>query len=311
MKVARFVQEGGQPRFGILDGDEIVPLAGDPMFAGYETLNERIPLVDVDYLAPVIPRSKAVGFVPAVADPDAVDPDAVGPDAVWPGVVGPGVGRRGAAGPAAEGPGAAGRPGSDPVTSHPAAVGPAAAAAAAPGSADEPAEPILYLEPNTAVVGPGDSIRVPDGIGTVQAFGALAIVIGALARDVRPDDAAQVVFGYTVANDVTATDLAAADGQWARAKSYDSFLPLGPVIETELDADAVEIIIDIDGDERRRGTLAADVRTAVAQASAVMTLLPGDVILIPLLAGVELDEGVTVEVTIPAIGTLRSDVRAR
>ncbi|MDM4762157.1 fumarylacetoacetate hydrolase family protein [Galbitalea sp. SE-J8] len=248
MKVARFVQEGQPPRYGIIDGDELVVLKGDPLFAGFDTLDERVPLADASLVAPVIPRSKLIGFVPGVPDED--DPDAA-------------------------------------------------------------VDPVMYLEPNTAVVGPGDSVRVPDGIGTVEAFGALAIVIGSLARDVRPGDAAQVVFGYTVANDVTATDLARADGQWARAKSYDSFTPLGPVIETELDSETVEVIVDIDGDEKRRGTLSTDIATAIEQASAVATLLPGDVILIPLLDGVELDEGVTVEVTIPTIGTLRSDIRAR
>jgi 2-keto-4-pentenoate hydratase/2-oxohepta-3-ene-1,7-dioic acid hydratase in catechol pathway len=234
------------PRFGILDGDELVVLSGDPMYLGYETLDERVPLADATLLAPVIPRSKIVGLVARDND----DEDGV-------------------------------------------------------------SEPIVYLKPNTTVVGPGDSVKVPDGIGTVKAFGALAIVIGSIAKSVQPGDGAQVVFGYTVANDVTATDLMVADGQWARAKGYDSFAPLGPYIETELDTDTVEIIVDVDGDERMRGTIATQVAAAVEAASDIFTLLPGDLLLLPLVDGVELDDGVTVEVTIPPIGTLRSDIRTR
>jgi 2-keto-4-pentenoate hydratase/2-oxohepta-3-ene-1,7-dioic acid hydratase in catechol pathway len=247
VKIARFAQEGQPPRYGIIDGDEIVALKGDPMFTGFETLDERIAVTDVAFLAPVIPRSKVLGFAPGTPDED--DPDGA-------------------------------------------------------------VEPVMYLEPNTAVGGPGDSVKVPDGIGTIEAFGCLAIIIGSIAKNVRSGDAAQVVFGYTVANDVTATDLARADQQWARAKSFDTFTPLGPVIETDLDADTVEIIVDVDGDEKRRGTLATDIDAAIVFASEVTTLLPGDVILIPLVDGVELDDGVTVEVTIPSIGTLRSDIRA-
>lgn len=248
MKIARFSTEGSQPRFGIVDGDELVVLAGDPMYLGFETVDERVPLVDATLLAPVIPRSKVVGLMPGVPDEDDPDGDV---------------------------------------------------------------EPVLYLKPNTTVVGPGDSVTVPDGVGTVEVFGALAIVIGSIAKAVRPGDAAQVVFGYTLLSDVTATDLARADGQWARAKGFDSFGPMGPLIETDIDSDTVEIIVDVDGDEKRRGTLALQVGAAVEFASDVFTLLPGDVVILPLVEGVEVDDGNTVEVTIAGIGTLRSDIRVR
>jgi 2-keto-4-pentenoate hydratase/2-oxohepta-3-ene-1,7-dioic acid hydratase in catechol pathway len=186
MKIARF-STGGDPRFGILDGDELVVLAGDPMYMGLDTVDERVALADAKLLAPVIPRSKVIGVSIA---PDA-DPDS---------------------------------------------------------------EPTIFLKPNTAVVGPGDAIQIPDGVGDVEANGMLVIVIGSVAKRVRAADYADVVFGYTIGNDVSAVDLMRVDGQWSRAKGYDTFAPIGPLMETELDPSIARVSTEIqDGPSREGG----------------------------------------------------------
>ena len=100
---------------------------------------------------------------------------------------------------------------------------------------EAPAEPMMFLVPNTAVVGPGDPVVMPPQTSEVGYEGELAVVIGRLSKDLEPHDALAAVFGYTVANDVTARDLQRGDGQWARAKGFDTFCPLGPWIETDLD----------------------------------------------------------------------------
>jgi 2-keto-4-pentenoate hydratase/2-oxohepta-3-ene-1,7-dioic acid hydratase in catechol pathway len=151
---------------------------------------------------------------------------------------------------------------------------------------------VVYLKPNTAVVGPGDPIQLPS-VGSVTAQGVLAIVIGSIAKRVRAADAASVIFGYTVGIDVSASDELAA-GQWATAKGYDTFAPIGPVMETEFDPAGF------------------DVATTVERVSDVWTLLPGDVILVPASdAASELSAGTDVSVVIEGIGILTNPVRAR
>ena len=100
---------------------------------------------------------------------------------------------------------------------------------------EAPTEPLMFLIPNTAVVGPGDPVVMPSQSSNVHYEGELAVVIGRMCKDVEPEDALKVVFGYTCANDVTARDLQKSDGQWSRAKGFDTFCPLGPWIETDLD----------------------------------------------------------------------------
>jgi 2-keto-4-pentenoate hydratase/2-oxohepta-3-ene-1,7-dioic acid hydratase in catechol pathway len=254
VKIARYSVEGVLS-FGIVDEEagELVQLAGDPMFAGYDTTGVRVRLAEVTLVAPVIPRSKVV---------------AVGKN----------------------------------YRDHAAEMGGAA-----------PAEPLLFLKPNTSVIGPADAIRLPPQSDRVEHEGELAVVIGRIAKNVTAADAAEYVFGYTCADDVTARDLQARDGQWARAKGFDTFCPLGPVIETEFEPATARLRTLVNGDVRQDGAVADlvhDIPSIIEYASAVWTLLPGDVLLTGTPAGVgPLVDGDTVSVEITGIGTLTNPVR--
>jgi 2-keto-4-pentenoate hydratase/2-oxohepta-3-ene-1,7-dioic acid hydratase in catechol pathway len=176
-----------------------------------------------------------------------------------------------------------------------------------------PDDPIIFLKPSTAVVGPRDPIVYPTQLSERVDFeGELAVVIGRLCRQVPPERVGEVIFGYTCANDVTARDLQAKDGQWARAKGFDTFCPLGPWIETDIDPDDLELTTIVNGEIRqnsRTSLLLHDVTALVAYVSAVMTLLPGDVLLTGTPAGVgPLKDGDEVSVTIESIGTLTNGV---
>ncbi|MEO7123085.1 MAG: fumarylacetoacetate hydrolase family protein [Lacisediminihabitans sp.] len=255
MKIARFSVNGGDPRFGIVDEDELVVIEGDPMFSGFETTGERVPLSAAKLLAPVIPRSKVV---------------AVGKN----------------------------------YHDHAAEMG-----------GEAPKEPLLFLKPNTSVIGPGDAIVLPPQSQQVEFEGELAIIIGSIAKNVPAKDAEQVIFGYTVANDVTARDLQKSDGQWARAKGFDTFCPLGPLVETEFDVASAALRTRVNGELHQDGQvsdLIHSIATIVEYASSVWTLLPGDVILTGTPAGVgPIVDGDTVEVEISGIGTLSNPVRRR
>jgi 2-keto-4-pentenoate hydratase/2-oxohepta-3-ene-1,7-dioic acid hydratase in catechol pathway len=255
VKIARFSVNGADPRFGIVDEDELVVIEGDPMFSGFETTGERVPLSVAKLLAPVIPRSKVV---------------AVGKN----------------------------------YRDHAAEMG-----------GEAPKEPLLFLKPNTAVIGPGDAIVLPPQSQRVEYEGELAIVIGSIAKNVPAKDADQVIFGYTIANDVTARDLQNSDGQWARAKGFDTFCPLGPLVETEFDVASAVLRTRVNGELRQDGRvsdLIHSIGAIVEYASSVWTLLPGDVILTGTPAGVgPIVDGDTVEVEISGIGTLSNPVRRR
>jgi 2-keto-4-pentenoate hydratase/2-oxohepta-3-ene-1,7-dioic acid hydratase in catechol pathway len=178
---------------------------------------------------------------------------------------------------------------------------------------EPPAEPVIFLKPSTSVAGPGDPIVRPVQLSEQTDFeGELAVVIGRLCRDVPPERVPEVIFGYTCANDVTARDLQARDGQWARAKGFDTFCPLGPWIETDIDPADLELTTQVNGQVRqssRTSLLLHDVTALVSYVSAVMTLLPGDVLLTGTPAGVgALQEGDEVSVTIEGIGTLSNRV---
>ena len=180
---------------------------------------------------------------------------------------------------------------------------------------DLPAEPLIFSKPATAVVGPGDPIRLPDLSSEVHHEAELAVVIGVLTRKVAAEDALARVLGYTCGNDVTARDLQERDGQWTRAKGFDSFCPIGPWIDTEVDpADGLRVRCRVNGEVRQDGStknLVFGVAELVAYCSAFATLLPGDVILTGTPAGVgRLDDGDTVEVEIDGLGTLRNPVVA-
>jgi 2-keto-4-pentenoate hydratase/2-oxohepta-3-ene-1,7-dioic acid hydratase in catechol pathway len=178
---------------------------------------------------------------------------------------------------------------------------------------EAPAEPLLFLKPNTAVIGPGDAIVLPPQSSNVEHEGELAVVIGKIAKSVPAEAALDYVFGYTAANDVTARDLQHSDGQWARAKGFDTFCPLGPVIETDVDVLGGTLVTRVNGTQRQSGSLSDMVHSVadiVAYASSVWTLLPGDVILTGTPAGVgPLVDGDSVAVEIPGIGVLANPVR--
>jgi 2-keto-4-pentenoate hydratase/2-oxohepta-3-ene-1,7-dioic acid hydratase in catechol pathway len=176
-------------------------------------------------------------------------------------------------------------------------------------------EPSVFLKANTTVVGPGDPIRFSRAIGRVDFEGELAIVIGALAKNVRREDFADVILGYTIANDVTAHDLMIRDGNTGRAKGFDTFTPLGPVIETELDPRDIRIETRVDGDLRQAGStteMVHDIPTLIEFVSSIWTLLPGDVILTGTPAGGgPITDGEVVEVTVSGIGSLTNPVVSR
>jgi 2-keto-4-pentenoate hydratase/2-oxohepta-3-ene-1,7-dioic acid hydratase in catechol pathway len=171
-----------------------------------------------------------------------------------------------------------------------------------------PPEPMIFSKPTTAVIGPDDDIRLPKLSSNVHHEAELAVVIGVLARHVAPERAMEYVFGYTCANDVTARDLQKSDGQWTRGKGFDTFCPLGPWIDTELDPSAVRVQATVDGNVKQDGNtrdLIFDIATLVAYCSAFSTLLPGDVILTGTPAGVgPIMAGETVTVEIEGLGVL-------
>jgi len=178
---------------------------------------------------------------------------------------------------------------------------------------EPPPEPVIFLKPSTAVIGPRDPIVYPAELSERVDFeGELAVVIGRLCRQVPAARVPEVIFGYTCANDVTARDLQARDGQWARAKGFDTFCPLGPWIRTDLDPADLELTTVVNGEIRqnaRTSQLLHDVTALITYVSAVMTLLPGDVLLTGTPAGVgPLKEGDEVAVTIENIGTLTNGV---
>lgn len=253
MRIVRFGHQD-TIRYGIVDDTELVVLSGDPLFAGFETTGERVPLAEVALLAPVIPRSKIIA-----------------------------VGRN--------------------YHDHAAEFG-----------NEAPAEPLLFLKPNTSVIGPGDAIVRPPQSQRTDFEGELAVVIGRVTKNATPDTALDSVFGYTIGNDVTARDLQRSDGQWSRAKGFDTFCPLGPAIETDFDLDGgARLVARVNGEVKQDAPISDMVHSVadiIVYASAAFTLLPGDVILTGTPAGVgPFEAGDTVEVEITGLGTLRNSVR--
>lgn len=175
-----------------------------------------------------------------------------------------------------------------------------------------PDEPLIFLKPSTSVIGPGAQILIPPSSHQVDFEGELAVVIGRPCRDVSAANAKSVILGYTVANDVTARDLQRADVQFTRGKGFDSFCPIGPWIETELDPADLAISTELDEMVKQDGRTSDMVHSVAAQIefiSAVMTLLPGDIILTGTPAGVgPMVAGQTVSVSVEGIGTLRNPV---
>jgi 2-keto-4-pentenoate hydratase/2-oxohepta-3-ene-1,7-dioic acid hydratase in catechol pathway len=175
-----------------------------------------------------------------------------------------------------------------------------------------PTEPLIFLKPPTAVIGPEDNIIYPESSERVDYEGELGMVIRSTASHVSREDAPDYVLGYTCFNDVTARDIQARDKQWTRAKSFDTFAPIGPCIETELDPANLALETRLNGEIKQKTStsdLIFPVDELVSFISGVMTLLPGDVIATGTTAGVgPMQPGDIVEVIIEGIGTLRNYV---
>jgi 2-keto-4-pentenoate hydratase/2-oxohepta-3-ene-1,7-dioic acid hydratase in catechol pathway len=250
MRVARF-SLNGEPRFGIVDGPELVVLKGHPLVNGYDTTGERVALKDVKLLAPTIP-SKVVCIGKNYAD-------------------------------------------------HVAEMG-----------RETNPEPTIFFKPSSSIIGPGDSIILPTQSERVELEAELTIVIGQITKNVREEQALEYVWGFTIANDVTARDLQASDDQWARAKAFDTFCPLGPWIETEFVPDGQIVESRIDGETKQQASIDLmlhNVPKIISYVSANMTLLPGDVILTGTPAGISrIESGQIIECEIEGIGTLLNPV---
>lgn len=177
-----------------------------------------------------------------------------------------------------------------------------------------PEEPLVFLKPSTAVIGPHDPIWLMPISKRVDYEGELAVVIGRIAKHVRTEDAYKFILGYTCANDVTLRDLQKADDQWARAKGFDGSCPLGPWIETDLDPTDVRVETRVNGAIRQAGQtsdMVFGVATLIEYITSFMTLLPGDVILTGTPEGVgPLARGDQVEVEVDGVGTLSNPVDA-
>lgn len=186
---------------------------------------------------------------------------------------------------------------------------------AAEQNVETPEEPIIFLKPATSVIGPDANVVHPAITENVHHEAELAVVISRVARHVKAEDASSYIMGYTAANDVSARDLQKRDGQWARAKGFDTFCPLGPAIETELDPlEKLAVICRVNGEVRQAG-FTSDMVFGVAElmefVTAVMTLLPGDVILTGTPGGVsKVEPGDLMEVEIDGIGVLQNRVVA-
>ena len=186
------------------------------------------------------------------------------------------------------------------------------AAHAAEIGEDVPEEPLIFLKPNSAIVGPGDAIVIPKLSKQIELEAELVIVIGEMTKDVSLEDAMSKVWGFTIANDVTARDLQFSDGQWARSKAFDTFCPLGPWIETEFVPEDQIIESRVNGEVRQHASLSEmihNVPAIIKHVSEVMTLLPGDIILTGTPAGIGLIQaGEIIECEVEGIGTLVSPV---
>lgn len=265
MRIARYVADGGDPAFGIVelaeDGaghpDSIAAITGDPLAGPVNYTGQRLLLDDVRLVSPVIPRSKVIG------------------------------------------------------------IGRNYAAHAAELNNPVPDAPLLFIKPNTAVIGPGEPIVYPPETENLHFEGELAVVIGRICRRVPRDRAAEVIFGYTVGNDITARDLQTSDKQWARAKGFDSFCPLGPWIVTHLSLDEasdLQVTSTVNGELKQDGRtsdMVQGIAELIEYVSGFTTLLPGDVILTGTPAGVgPLQPGDQVAVTVEGIGTLTNPVVA-
>jgi 2-keto-4-pentenoate hydratase/2-oxohepta-3-ene-1,7-dioic acid hydratase in catechol pathway len=177
---------------------------------------------------------------------------------------------------------------------------------------DVPDEPLMFFKPNTAVIGPGDTVVLPHQSSQVEIEIELAVVIGKLAKNISEQDVSEYIWGYTIANDITARDLQFTDLQWARSKAFDTFCPLGPWIETEFEPDDTQLESRVNGEVRQQARttdMVFSVNKIVSYVSENVTLLPGDVIITGSPAGLSrIDSGDVIECEIEGIGTLINPV---
>jgi len=175
-----------------------------------------------------------------------------------------------------------------------------------------PSVPLIFLKPSTAVVGPNESIILPPGCRRVDYEGELAVIVGKKAKGVPVEEAAEYVLGYTCFNDVSDREAQAIDGQWTRAKGYDTFAPIGPWIETDISPDDLKLETYVNGDLRQSAStkeLVFSVPELISFISQIMTLLPGDVIATGTPEGVgPLRPGDIVQVKVEGIGVLTNPV---
>ena len=186
---------------------------------------------------------------------------------------------------------------------------------AAEMDSEVPSEPIIFIKPNTSVIGPNELIIWPRMSERVDYEAELAIVIGRICKEVPASKAKDVIYGYTLANDVTARDLQKKDGQWSRAKGFDTFCPLGPWIETEFIPGDQKITSTLNGEVKQSSMLSAmifKVPQIIEFVTNVMTLLPGDVILTGTPAGIgSMPSGASITVAIDGLGALTNKVSSR
>lgn len=173
-------------------------------------------------------------------------------------------------------------------------------------------EPTIFFKPSSSIIGPGDTIVLPKQSNRVELEVELTVVIGQIAKNVSEKDALNYVWGFTVANDVTARDLQGTDDQWARSKAFDTFCPVGPWIETEFVPDGQVLESRIDGETKQQGSIDLmihNIPKIISYVSQNMTLLPGDVILTGTPAGIsQINSGQIVECEVEGIGTLLNPV---
>jgi 2-keto-4-pentenoate hydratase/2-oxohepta-3-ene-1,7-dioic acid hydratase in catechol pathway len=176
-----------------------------------------------------------------------------------------------------------------------------------------PAEPLLFFKPPSALIGDGDVIRLPRVSQRVEFEGEIGVVIGRRAQRVTAEDAPAFIGGFTCLNDVTCRDLQKTDGQWGRAKGFDTFCPVGPRVASDLHWGELEVICRVNGVERQRGRSAGmqfSIPTLISYISGIMTLEPGDLIATGTPAGTApLFDGDRVEVEIPGVGVLFNHVK--
>lgn len=177
----------------------------------------------------------------------------------------------------------------------------------------KPDAPILFLKPSTSVLGPGRPIVYPRNAGRVDYEAELGVVIGKKCKNVPVGEAASVIFGYTCLNDVTERFMQGMDGQWTRAKGFDTFCPLGPHIVTDLDPRGLKVEAYLNGEQKQSATtdlLIFSVHELVSFISGVMTLLPGDVVATGTPSGIgPMNPGDTIEVRIEKVGSLINTVQ--